>query len=187
MTTLAPHVRSEFAKRLKIIRTQRGFNRARYFASRLGIEENRYTRYERAEVEPSLTLIHKMCETLGITPNELLGFEPTSTIAGFSDPSVEGGAKGAGEGGARDKAGALAWSLASEIVAVRQEGQSGRKGAGDPLESVRETGIVYRQLLSEPFETIAKLADDVALKSAPAKRRSEVAGLMSSFTDALRR
>ena len=43
MTPLAPQVRSEFAKRLKIIRTQRGFPRARYFASTLGIEENRYS------------------------------------------------------------------------------------------------------------------------------------------------
>src|SRR5712671_1757643 len=71
---LAPEVRSQFAQRLKSLRTQRGFDRARYFAKSLGIEENRYTRYERAEVEPSLTLIHKMCETLRVSPNELLGF-----------------------------------------------------------------------------------------------------------------
>lgn len=187
MTTLAPHVRSEFAKRLKTIRAQRGFNRARYFASRLGIEENRYTRYERAEVEPSLTLIHKMCEALGITPNELLGFEGTAGIAGFAEPASEAGGRTGGEGGPRDKMSALAWSLASEVVAVRQEAQAGRKGAGDPLESVRETGLLYRHLLSEPFETIAKLADDPTLKSAPPKRRSEIAGLMSSLTGALRR
>ena len=74
MAQLAPEVRSQFAKRLKTMRTQRGFQRARYFARSLGIEENRYTRYERAEVEPNLTLIHKMCETLRVSPNELLGF-----------------------------------------------------------------------------------------------------------------
>ncbi|HZN28595.1 MAG TPA: helix-turn-helix transcriptional regulator, partial [Xanthobacteraceae bacterium] len=74
MAQLAPEVRSRFAKRLKSMRTQRGFGRARYFARSLGIEENRYTRYERAEVEPNLTLIHKMCETLRVSPNELLGF-----------------------------------------------------------------------------------------------------------------
>ena len=72
--TLAPEVRSQFAKRLKDTRVQSGFPRARYFAKSLGIEENRYTRYERAEVEPSLTLIHKMCETLRVSPNELMGF-----------------------------------------------------------------------------------------------------------------
>ena len=73
-TDLAPEVRLQFARRLKDMRTRRGFDRARYFAKSLGIEENRYTRYERAEVEPSLTLIHKMCETLRVSPDELLGF-----------------------------------------------------------------------------------------------------------------
>ena len=92
---LAPDVRSQFAKRLKIIRTQRGFDRARYFAKSLGIEENRYTRYERAEVEPSLTLIHKMCATLHVTPNELLGFAEFNdegafqTAPGLSESSAE--------------------------------------------------------------------------------------------------
>ena len=42
---------------------------ARNFARALGIEENRYTRYERAEVEPTLTLIHRMCELLEASPN----------------------------------------------------------------------------------------------------------------------
>ena len=79
--TLAPEVRSQFAQRLKSLRTQRGFDRARYFAKSLGIEENRYTRYERAEVEPSLTLIHKMCETLRVSPNELLGFAESQASA----------------------------------------------------------------------------------------------------------
>ena len=34
---LAPEVRSQFAQRLKTLRTQRGFDRARYFAKSLGI------------------------------------------------------------------------------------------------------------------------------------------------------
>lgn len=79
----APEVRLQFAKRLKQLRTEKGFLRARTFANALGIEENRYTRYERAEVEPSLTLIHRMCETLQSSPNELLGFTenaPKSTV-----------------------------------------------------------------------------------------------------------
>src|ERR1044072_3447180 len=88
---LAPEVRSQFAQRLKSRRTQRGFDRARYFAKSLGIEENRYTRYERAEAEPSLTLIHKMCEPLRVSPNELLGF------AALSHPYV-GGVPGLAEG-----------------------------------------------------------------------------------------
>ena len=93
---LAPEVRSQFAQRLKNLRTQRGFDRARYFAKSLGIEENRYTRYERAEVEPSLTLIHKMCETLRVSPNELLGFSDVR----FAYSGGVAGTFGAWDGGA---------------------------------------------------------------------------------------
>ena len=192
MTTLAPHVRTEFAKRLKVIRTQRGFPRARYFASSLGIEENRYTRYERAEVEPSLTLIHKMCETLGITPNELLGFDEKgmrhSRAAHAPQGFAEHGEEAArADAHPRDAAGATAWALAAEIVAIRHESEKGRKGAPDPLEIVRETGAMYRGLLAEPFETVAKLAEDPALGAATPKRRADIATLMSNFTATLRR
>ena len=103
---LAPEVRLQFARRLKDMRTQRGFDRARYFARSLGIEENRYTRYERAEVEPSLTLIHKMCETLRVSPNELLGFGERSAALlaaprGWPRPrrKSEGGLRPSRQGG----------------------------------------------------------------------------------------
>jgi len=179
MTPLAPQVRSEFAKRLKVIRTQRGFPRARYFASTLGIEENRYTRYERAEVEPSLTLIHKMCETLGITPNELLGFEavrPREAPSGFAEA-------GAGPETANPRE-AIAWQLAEEILRTRRELDQSRRPA-DPLSDLRDTGALYRNLVAEPFETIAKLAEDPALAAAPTKRKSEIANLMGRFTASL--
>ena len=54
---------------------QGGYARARSFAKALGIEENRYTRYERGETEPDVTLIQKICQTLRITPDELFGYE----------------------------------------------------------------------------------------------------------------
>src|SRR6185437_16407342 len=87
----APAVRAEFARRLRALRAARGFERARYFAKALGIEENRYTRYERAEVEPSLTLIHKMCEVLRVTPDELLGFpeHKNSLLPSFAEDPAE--------------------------------------------------------------------------------------------------
>jgi len=182
--SLAPHVRSEFAKRLKVIRTQRGFPRARYFASTLGIEENRYTRYERAEVEPSLTLIHKICETLGITPNELLGFETMrgqdGAVPGFADGGTE---RGADAGEQRE---AVAWALAEEIVRVRRDQDPARQAA-DPLLDMRDIGALYRSLLSEPFETVAKMAEDPALTLAATKKKSEIANLMTRFTASLRR
>jgi transcriptional regulator with XRE-family HTH domain len=75
----APEVRLQFAKRLKQLRTEKGFLRARTFANALGIHENRYTRYERAEVEPNLTLIHKICGTLRVLPNDLFDLTEVSS------------------------------------------------------------------------------------------------------------
>jgi transcriptional regulator with XRE-family HTH domain len=70
--------RDRFASQLRHLRAQKGFATARSFAQALGIEENRYTRYERGEVEPNLALLDKMCVTLGVSPNELLGFTETT-------------------------------------------------------------------------------------------------------------
>lgn len=180
-SSLAPHVRLEFAKRLKVLRTQRGFPRARYFASTLGIEENRYTRYERAEVEPSLSLIHKICETLRVSPNELLGFEALPRDVAHGDGFAETGPADAAPGKVQGRD-ALAWSLASEIVTIRRESLGARTKSVDPLGDLKDTGAIYRSLLAEPFETVAGLAEDPALALAPAKRKGEIANLMSRFT-----
>lgn len=192
---LAPEVRSQFAKRLKSIRSQRGFDRARYFAKSLGIEENRYTRYERAEVEPSLTLIHKMCETLRVSPNELLGFadvkhqrpfdapglaeSPTADIAHANRPEVSLDENGNGP----DPLGSLAWGLASEAVAIRHEHASRSKGAGDPLQTLQETGALFRSLQAEPFDVATQILQDRTLQDVDPKRKAKLAELIKAYTD----
>jgi len=70
----SPEARIVFACRLRELRVARGYHTAHSFAVALGIEQNRYTRYERAEVEPSLTLIDKICRMLDVLPNDLLGY-----------------------------------------------------------------------------------------------------------------
>lgn len=186
--TLAPQVRTQFAKRLKAMRTRRGFQRARYFAASLGIEENRYTRYERAEVEPSLTLIHKMCETLQVTPNELLGFGGkealsketwSGEVAGFAE--AEASPRASHESKGADSLGQLAWALASEMVAIKGPGRK----SPDPLMVVKDTSTLYRTLLSEPFETVSRIAEDPALSKAQAKRKADVVALIGRFTAAV--
>jgi transcriptional regulator with XRE-family HTH domain len=194
MVSLAPDVRSKFAKRLKNIRIQRGFDRARFFAKTLGIEENRYTRYERAEVEPSLTLIQKMCETLRVTPNELLGFadvaaeHPFDAGPGLADASLAEVAqgyereRGLSAGNGPDPVGSLAWRLASEAVAIRQA-HLGKKAPADPLDTFRETGTLFARLQARPFGTVAEIVRDPALKSADASRRAALAELIQSYTE----
>ncbi len=178
--TLAPEVRSQFAKRLKSMRVHGGFERARYFAKALGIEENRYTRYERAEVEPSLTLIHKMCDVLRVSPNELLGFPEHrgTAMPGFAeDAAAEFGAR---ESPPERHAELLAWRLASEVAA-------GRGGHRDPFAVTGETGRLYQLLLKDPFNTIAGIVSDEALKGLDAERKSELAQLVDALTDAASR
>jgi transcriptional regulator with XRE-family HTH domain len=182
---LAPEVRSQFAQRLKSLRTQRGFDRARYFARSLGIEENRYTRYERAEVEPSLTLIHKMCETLRVSPNELLGFADLrhhpSGVPGLAEASPEEISRGHDSKGA-DPVSSLAWNLASEAVGIRHEHGGRSKAVADPLAMLRETGALFGSLQTEPFETVAAILSDTALKDVDAKHKAKLAELIQAFT-----
>jgi transcriptional regulator with XRE-family HTH domain len=180
--TLAPEVRSEFAKRLKDMRQQKGFPRARYFAKTLGIEENRYTRYERAEVEPSLTLIHKMCEVLQVTPNQLLGFSrrPPQPPAGFDEDGVEG--LGSLENLSERQVEPQAWRLASAVAAVRSAHGTGARPA-DPLALMGETSKLFQHLLKDPFNTVAGLVADESLQGLEPERKAEIARLVRAFTD----
>jgi len=182
--TLAPEVRSQFAKRLKAMRVHGGFERARYFAKALGIEENRYTRYERAEVEPSLTLIHKMCEVLRVTPDELLGFpeHKNSLLPSFAEDPAEYLARdlARGETAPERHVELLAWRLASEVAGVRG-------GPRDPFTVKGDAGRLYQLLLKDPFNTIAAIVSDEALKGLDADRKAELAQLVDAFTDAASR
>jgi len=180
---LAPEVRAQFAQRLKKLRMQSGYLRARYFARSLGIEENRYTRYERAEVEPSLTLLHKMCETLKVSPNELMGFAERAGSSPLFGEEFSQYAE-AGERSSREFA-LVAWKLASETVSGRTKVRSrGTKAADDPLAAARETGKLFQQLQSDPFGTVASIVADDTLKHLDAKRKAEIAELIQDLTAA---
>jgi transcriptional regulator with XRE-family HTH domain len=64
--------RRAFARRLKAHRVAAGYETATEFASELGIALGTYTRWERAETEPDLTMLGKIISTLSITANDLL-------------------------------------------------------------------------------------------------------------------
>lgn len=61
-----------FAIRLREARKRSGFKTAKSLAQALQIDENRYTRYERAEVEPSLTVLVAIADTLKVPIDYLL-------------------------------------------------------------------------------------------------------------------
>jgi transcriptional regulator with XRE-family HTH domain len=82
--------RAQFARRLRSLRTKKGFKHARAFALKLGLEENRYTRYERGEVEPNIATIHAICRVLRTEPNDLFGYSNKDTTGPpFECPTCE--------------------------------------------------------------------------------------------------
>jgi len=181
----APAVRAEFARRLRALRAQRGFERARHFAKALGIEENRYTRYERAEVEPNLSLIFEICQKLAVTPNELLGFGEVGdairpAVPDDAPPTPRGDARPAGE--AEPDLRALAWQLATEAAQVKAELHGSPRTAADPLRLVRDTGRLYSRLERDPFGTVAEIVDDPAMQDGDGERKVKLAALIEAYT-----
>jgi transcriptional regulator with XRE-family HTH domain len=67
----APPARRAFARRLRLLRSRSPYGTAREFAQEIGEKENTYTRWERAETEPNITQILRICQVLDIDPNEL--------------------------------------------------------------------------------------------------------------------
>lgn len=60
-----------FGKNLKKAR-ERCYPTASAFAGKLGIEPHTYRTYERGTSEPNFETLTRICEDLGITPNDLL-------------------------------------------------------------------------------------------------------------------
>jgi transcriptional regulator with XRE-family HTH domain len=182
---LAPAVRAQFAKRLRSLRAQRGYERARHFAKSLGIEENRYTRYERAEVEPSLTLIYEICQKLAVTPNELLGFADGAARAkpAVAEPAVGGSAASEATVGSRTAdLRVLAWQLASEAARLQAQARGADNSSSDPLRLVRDTGRLYSRLEQDPFGTVADIVNDPALQDVTGERKVKLAALIAAYT-----
>ncbi len=61
-----------FGKTLKTARKRAGYDSAASFANVLGKEPHTYRYWERGEAQPDLETLVRICELLGITPNDLL-------------------------------------------------------------------------------------------------------------------
>ncbi len=188
--------RRAFAKRLRALRVPRGFRTARSFAEKLGIDENRYTRYERAEVEPDIALLIRICQALAITPDELFGFEaPPPVGTGFAEghqrPLETPGAAGTGNGAGRDVTGNgtvrggldgaeplghVAWRLAEEVVAL-QRGADASNGTTPPIVGLAAVTAAYRRLLADSIASIEQLTEDPALLGADPTVQARIVSL----------
>jgi transcriptional regulator with XRE-family HTH domain len=179
-------VRLHFAQRLKELRAARGFRTARSLAHALDIDENRYTRYERAEVEPDLALLMRICETLGATPNELLaGWAQASgeqPLAGFSEKAASAdlvtAPAEAGRGTARVRQRALAWQLAGELAQLRAKPHA-------PLTNLQIKFRLFSEIERDPFAVISRLAEDPALAGLDPPAQARIATLMDDLIAAV--
>lgn len=191
----SPTERQAFAHRLRELRVTRGYRTARSLALDLGIDENRYTRYERAEVEPDIDLITRICRTLSLTPNVLFGFDSERPQTGFAEVA-QGIISGYGSAGAAPTAdistaeseGAeasanaftrFAWALADEIATVRA--RSAGAPSGGPLAQVATAMAIYKNLMDAPFETLEVLLREPALAHATVETQERIAELARQF------
>lgn len=185
MQTQVPHIRTTFAKRLKALRIPRGFSTARSFANALEIDENRYTRYERAEVEPDLSLLVKMCSLLDVTPNDLLDTSVGSHLASsVSDsPSVpilqvmsaRRPSNGHENANANMLKSALAWRLAEEVAKLEKPGDL------NPIDKVGRVSKLFAAIETDPFSYIASITTDPRISALDTLAAAQFAALAEAL------
>ena len=189
MTVQSPIARQQFARRLREFRVARGFKTARSLAQALDIDENRYTRYERAEVEPDIKLIQQICETLGLSPNDLLGtpvprqaMAPraalSATVSGFSEPEPVPSNPSAGE---RDR---TAWLLACAVADLRATATNpSPESAGvSPLATLQQAARLFADLQSRPYAAVTDILLHPAVAQAPVKEARRIETLIEALT-----
>lgn len=64
-----------FQDNLRRCREAAGFSSARAFAEHIGLPYTTYISYENKEREPKYDLLCQIAQSLGTSPNELLGFD----------------------------------------------------------------------------------------------------------------
>lgn len=189
--------RRVFARRLKEIRIQKGFSTARSLANSLGIDENRYTRYERAEVEPDLHLIGRMCDVLGVHPNDLLlvSERATRTVNGNGMNAVErpnghslnGALQGGPPGDGHSVVDGLAWKLGCLVARVRvprDGGNGAADGNGAGLAFLQAATALYGELTRNPFRAIGDIVKDPAVLATDAETQAQIDALCLRLAEA---
>lgn len=192
--------RTRFSRRLKSLRVPKGYRTARSFARALDIDENRYTRYERGEVEPSLDLLLRICDLLGATPNDLLcdyiGSAQSAHIPGFADERPEpelapsrqdhGRASGVSSESGHDLTGstdATAWMLASELANLRV---GKLEGGVAPFRRLELTSAIFTELKRGPFGIIAGLATELRDQDASVETQKRIYDLVDDLVREMR-
>ncbi|MGI9425024.1 MAG: helix-turn-helix domain-containing protein [Hyphomicrobiaceae bacterium] len=196
MNTGARSDRQRFAQRLRALRVPRGYKTARSLADDLGIHENRYTRYERAEVEPDIATLMAICRRLKVTPNDLLcEADETDHAADARRSGVEGFSeddRGSFDTRADQSATNLeAYSYEAEVMAlaiilaeisVRGDGER----EPEPSKVLRTTGDLYRQIIDAPFSILPEIGNIFPIHSAALELQKRIAAHIAQILNLMR-
>ena len=204
--TAKPGARLEFARRLRELRVPKGYRTARSLARALSIDENRYTRYERAEVEPDLELLIRICETLGVTPNDLLGAgllpvklggeAVASGLSETSPPFSRNRSDPTSSPTSRIAVQSIGWALCGLVVQLRQaratqatqqSGSAGGDNATPPLAYLQMVTKLQQELDQQPFDFIRQIVRDPVVVEAPDTAAREGHDLIVRLTAAMAR
>lgn len=184
MSDPSNEIRKRFAQKLTLLRERAGYRTRRAFARAIGIDENRYTRYERAEVEPNLQLLVTIADGLKASPNALLGYigEPQSSLGahrapGFADdtdardplaPPRDDVSRDRVPGATNPILEAACWKLADHVAHL--DPPTGDDGAAR-LKALQAASAEYKALMADPFGRVAQLvADDRVMTSSDAHK-----------------
>ena len=186
-------VRARFAQRLRAFRVPRVYKTARSFAEALEIVENRYPRYERAEVEPVLRLMMRICSLLDATPNDLLcdtigapsvevdvpyGFSERGG-SGYQAQAVRPVEQHAAAVAAAPATSALGdvrkaggFQLAEAIATIEAEASGLQAGAITPLEKLRRTVKFGARIEADVFKLVLVVPERVGSFSVSSHRQA---------------
>ncbi|MEM6495712.1 MAG: helix-turn-helix transcriptional regulator [Pseudomonadota bacterium] len=191
MSDTASEACIRLSKRLKTLRQARGFKTARSFASQLDIHENRYTRYERAEVEPDLELLVKFCSVLRITPNDLLSetiefaSAPGGTLtepAGFRETgqgAFSSTASNSDSDQANNRFAAEVMALSTLLAEIELGYQN--NGSASPADSLKRSGELYEKIMASPFSVLPSIGTQVPIHSAELEKQAQVAAQVKAI------
>jgi len=180
--------RRQFARRLRELRITRGFKTARSLATALAIDENRYTRYERAEVEPDIGLIQRICEMLHLSPNELFGIGQETPARAKQPATSEFAEAGAdystrSDADGRDSRARATWMLACAVAQLQSKANE-QAGGKSSLTRLQQAARLFIDLERRPYAAVSELLLLPAVAGASAEEAQYIGRLVEELTEA---
>ena len=185
-----PLTRAVFARRLRELRVPRGYRTARSLARALGIDENRYTRYERAEVEPDLQLLIRICEVLAVTPNDLLmeamGGRSSAYPAGLAEgPVPDLRSPPADIESAHLNRRTAAWRLAQYVAHMEISAEGDPPDCPGDLQTLQRWSQLHAAIDRDPFGFVAAIATNPRFVALPDDGQRKITELIGELTVAV--